>query len=173
MSGDSGEKSRPAVFLDRDGVINEDLGYVSEPSRFRWIPGAPEALRLLRDKGYLLIVVTNQSGIGRGYYSEEEFREFTRWMLREARRKGASIDAVYHCPHHPTEGRGEYRRPCRCRKPDIGMLEQAVKEWDVDASRSVLIGDSERDMEAAERFGLQGLLFQGGDLLEFVKSKGL
>lgn len=172
MNGHKTTSGRPAVFLDRDGVLNKDLGYVFEPSRFHWLPGAIEAVRRLNERGYLVIVVTNQSGIARGMYSEEEFRDLTRWMLNELERRGARIDAVYHCPHHPTEGKGEYLVDCDCRKPRCGMLERAAADFNIDVERSVLVGDAQSDLEAAEAFGIRGLRFTGGDLSEFLESKG-
>jgi D-glycero-D-manno-heptose 1,7-bisphosphate phosphatase len=173
MSRKLTEKKRPAVFLDRDGVLNEDLGYVSEPSSFRWIPGAAAAVKRLNERGYLVIVVTNQSGIARGMYDEEQFRELTRWMLARLEKQGARIDAVYHCPHHPTQGRGRYRMACDCRKPGVGMLERAAADFDIDLANSILIGDSERDVEAAENYGIKALRFKGGDLLDFLRKSGL
>jgi len=164
---------KPAAFLDRDGVLNEDLGYVSDPSRFNWMPGAMEAVRLLNDRGYLVIVITNQSGIARGMYTEQDFQALTRWMQDELMRYGARLDAVYHCPHHPTDGRGAYRKDCRCRKPGTGMLEKAARDFSIDLKNSLLVGDSQRDMEAARAFGVRPLHFTGGNLRDFLLASDL
>jgi len=161
---------KPAVFLDRDGVLNIDYGYVHRPEDFTWIDGAPEAVKWLNDQGYLVIVVTNQAGIARGYYTEEEFLHFTAWMNEELRRRGAHVDAVYYCPHHPTEGRGPYRLECGCRKPAPGLISRALAEWPVNPEVSIMIGDQEKDLLAASASGIRSVLYKGGNLLEFVRS---
>lgn len=160
---------KPAMFLDRDGVLNVDKGYIHRPEDFIWVEGAPEAVKWLNDRGYLVIVVTNQAGIARGYYTEEEFLRLMDWVNGELRRRGAHIDAVYHCPHHPTEGFGAYRRECRCRKPAPGLLERALAEWEIDTAHSFMIGDKESDLLAAWAAGIRGALFSGGSLFEFVR----
>ncbi|MFA5844078.1 MAG: D-glycero-beta-D-manno-heptose 1,7-bisphosphate 7-phosphatase [Coriobacteriia bacterium] len=162
-------RRRPAVFLDRDGVINEDSAYVHTPEEWRWTPGAVEAVKWLNDAGYLVIVVTNQAGIGRGYYTEAEFAAFTRWIGERLRERGAHADATYHCPHHPTAGVGDYLRECECRKPAPGMLLRAIAEWDVDAAGSLLVGDKPKDLDAATAAGVRSVLYSGGDLLAFVR----
>ncbi len=159
---------RRAVFFDRDGVINEDLGYVSQPEQFRFMPGAPDAIRWLNKHGWLAIVVTNQSGIGRGWYTEEDFLRLTRWIDQRLAELGAHLDATYYCPHHPTEAQGPYRIECQCRKPAPGMILRAIAEWNIDPARSLLIGNKQHDLLAAVAAGVRGLLFQGGNLLEFV-----
>jgi len=164
---------KPAVLLDRDGVLNADRGYVHSPQEFSWIQGAPEAVKELNDRGYLVLVVTNQAGIARGYYTEEEFLAFSRWMQEELRERGAHLDAVYYCPHHPQEGIGAYRVACTCRKPAPGLIQRALREWNVDSERSVMIGDSEIDLQAAQAAGIRSVLFEGDDLLEFVRSLDL
>ncbi|MBF0460617.1 MAG: D-glycero-beta-D-manno-heptose 1,7-bisphosphate 7-phosphatase [Magnetococcales bacterium] len=161
---------RPAIFLDRDGVINQDHGYVATPDRFEWIAGAPQAIRWCNEHGYLVLVVTNQAGIARGYYDEAQFQALTTWMQAELARHGAHVDATYHCPHHPTEGVGPWRTECRCRKPNPGLLEQARAEWAIDWAHSLLIGDKPTDVAAAERVGLVGHLFAGGRLDLFLRS---
>lgn len=160
---------KPAVFLDRDGVLNVDKGYVHRSEDFVWVEGAPEAVKWLNDRGYLVIVVTNQAGIARGYYTEEKFLYFMDWMNGELRRRGAHIDAFYYCPHHPTEGIEPYRRECRCRKPAPGLLEQALEDWPVDLERSFLIGDKESDLLAAQAAGIRGLLFTGRNIFKFIR----
>lgn len=138
----------PAVFLDRDGVINEDLGYVHTRETFRFIPGVFKACRLFREMGFRIIVVTNQSGIARGLFSVEDFDRLTRWMMEELRRHDAAIDDVYVCPHHPQHGIGEYRCACDCRKPQPGLLLRAALDWDLWMPGSVLVGDKWSDMRA-------------------------
>ncbi|MEO5363170.1 MAG: D-glycero-beta-D-manno-heptose 1,7-bisphosphate 7-phosphatase [Magnetococcus sp. DMHC-8] len=160
---------RPAVFLDRDGVINQDHDYVCTPDQFEWVEGAPQAIRWCNERGHLVIVVTNQSGIARGYYDEAQFQALTAWMQAELADLGAHVDAVYHCPHHPTEGVAPWRQVCHCRKPSPGLLEQAMSEWEIDRAGSLLIGDKARDVEAAQRAGVAGCLFPGGRLDLFVQ----
>jgi D-glycero-D-manno-heptose 1,7-bisphosphate phosphatase len=159
---------RPCAFLDRDGVLNVDKGHVHTRHEFEWIPGARHAVRMLNEAGFLVVVVTNQSGIGRGWYSEGEFHALMRWMNAELAKAGARIDAVYFCPHHPTEAVGGYRVQCECRKPNPGMLLKAIQELQPDVERSFLIGDSESDMQAAAAAGVLGVLYQGGDLTPVV-----
>ena len=162
-------KKRPAVFLDRDGVINLDHGYVHKPSEFDWIVGAKQAIKFLNDKGYLVLLVTNQAGIGRGYYEEADFRQLTDWMGHRLAEIGAHLDGVYFCPHHPTEGKGRLKVDCQCRKPKPGMIEQALGEWEIDMEMSFVIGDRTKDMELAQAVNVPGYLFCGGNLLDFVR----
>jgi D-glycero-D-manno-heptose 1,7-bisphosphate phosphatase len=171
LSGFSAEPSgrRPALLLDRDGTLNVDRGWVHKPQDFRWIEGAREAIRWANDRAILVLVITNQSGIARGYYTEEEFLAFTAWMGRELAEQGAHIDGTYYCPHHPSEGSGVYRRQCRCRKPGPGLIERALKEWKVDPVLAVLVGDGENDMVAATAAGIRGVRFSGGSLLDCVQ----
>lgn len=159
---------KPVLFLDRDGVINIDYGYVHQPANFSWIEGAPETIKWFNDNGYLVIVLTNQAGIGRGYYTEEQFLQFTAWINQQLAGKGAHIDATYYCPHHPEAGKGKYLRSCECRKPLPGLIDQAVSEWEIDLQKSVLIGDKEKDILAGRARGLRGYLFPGGNLNRFV-----
>lgn len=169
VAGSGRGEGRPAAFLDRDGVVNVDTGFVHRPEDFRFAPGMPEAIRLLNEAGWLVIVITNQSGIGRGLFTQEEFDALMGWLDGELASAGAHIDATYSCPHHPTEGLGEYRRECDCRKPEPGLILRAIREWEPDVSRSVLIGDSDRDMEAARAAGVRGVLYRGGDLAQLVR----
>ncbi|MEO5350055.1 MAG: D-glycero-beta-D-manno-heptose 1,7-bisphosphate 7-phosphatase [Magnetococcus sp. YQC-3] len=161
---------RPALFFDRDGVLNEDSGYVHRPEQFAWMEGAPQAIRWCNEQGYLVLVVTNQAGIARGYYTEAEFHTLTDWMQEELAGYGAHLDATYHCPHHPTAGNGTLRTACHCRKPNPGMLEQAMEEWEIDRGKSLLIGDKPSDLEAAQRAGVAGHLFSGGRLDLFLEN---
>ena len=136
-----------AVFFDRDGVINVDHGYVSKQEDFTFVDDIFPVMRLLAEKGYTLIVVTNQSGIGRGYYTEEDFQTLTSWMLSRFAEEGVEISAVYHCPHSP-------EADCACRKPATGMLLQAISEHSVDPAESWMVGDKDSDMGAADAAGI-------------------
>ena len=147
-----------AVFLDRDGVINVDHGYVSTWDQFEFLPGVPEALRELQDAGYLLIVVSNQSGIGRGYYSEADVASLNQAIAQHLESTvGVRLSGFYHCPHHPTEAEGEFRRQCDCRKPAPGMIRQAVLDHGIDVKTSLLVGDKDSDIEAGRAAGVAGL----------------
>ena len=146
---------KAAVFLDRDGVINVDHGYVSKIDEFKFIEGSIEAMQILKSKGYLLVVVTNQSGIARGYYSEDDFHKLTEWMDWSLADKGIELDGIYYCPHHVDKGIGEYKIDCECRKPKTGMLDSAITDLDITASQSLLVGDKLSDIEAGYKAGLQ------------------
>ncbi|WP_417467355.1 D-glycero-alpha-D-manno-heptose-1,7-bisphosphate 7-phosphatase [Maricaulis sp.] len=160
---------RPAVFLDRDGVINVDHGYVCSRDRLEWITGVFEALSRLKQAGYLLIVVTNQAGIGRGYYDEAALHSFHRLLNEELTRHGGGIDAFYFCPFHADASVERYRHPDHPdRKPNPGMLLQAMRDWPIDPARSFLIGDKTSDVAAAQAAGVTGYLFEGGNLDELV-----
>ncbi|MBF0096021.1 MAG: D-glycero-beta-D-manno-heptose 1,7-bisphosphate 7-phosphatase [Magnetococcales bacterium] len=165
-----GEEWRPAIFFDRDGVLNIDHGYVHRVEQFTWVEGAREAILWCNQQGYLVIVVTNQSGIARGYYDEAQLQELTAWMQEQLAFDGAHMDGVYYCPHHPEAKDPYYRRQCQCRKPQPGMLEQAIGEWEIDRERSILIGDNQTDLQAAQQAGVAGFLFQGGRLDRFLLS---
>lgn len=162
-------RRKPALLLDRDGTMNLDRGWVHRPEDFHWLDGAREAIRWANDRGILVLVLTNQAGIARGYYTEEEFRAFTAWIDRELAAAGAHVDATYHCPHHPTAGQGEYRRECRCRKPAPGLIERALANWGFDPARSVMVGNAEHDVEAAAAAGIRAVRFAGGSLLDCVE----
>ncbi|HTS21101.1 MAG TPA: HAD family hydrolase [Casimicrobiaceae bacterium] len=143
-----------ALFLDRDGVINVDKGHVGRIEDFEFLPGIFELCRLAQALRFLLVVVTNQAGIGRGLYSEEDFGRLTAWMLSEFRARGVSIARVYHCPYHPTAAIGDYRRESPDRKPNPGMLLRARSDFDLDLSRSVMIGDRDSDIAAGSSAGV-------------------
>ncbi len=156
---------RPAVFFDRDGVLNRDAGYTHQVEDLKWIPGAIETIRRVNDTGALACVFANQAGIARGYYSHADVERFHAAMAADLAREGAFIDVFYTCPYHPEAAVEVYRHPDHPdRKPNPGMILRALAEWPIDRSRCVLIGDQESDIECARRAGVEGLLFTGGDL---------
>lgn len=150
---------KPAAFLDRDGVLNVDRDYVHRIDQVEWIAGAAEAIKLLNDAGYLVIVVTNQSGVARGYYDEAAIGILHAHMQTWLAARGAHIDAFYYCPHHPQGTVERFAIRCTCRKPGIGMLEQAAADWPIDRARSFMIGDKDIDIAAATAFGIRGARF--------------
>lgn len=162
----------PTAFLDRDGVLNIDRGFVFRPEELEFVEDAAAAVRLLNETGYRVVVVTNQSGVARGLYDETALRLFHEHMQAELLVHGAHIDAFYHCPHHPEGSIVEFAIDCDCRKPKAGLLEQAVREQPAERSRSFLIGDREADMTAAKAFGVRGILFdhRSQSLLSVVRS---
>ncbi|HIF9295132.1 TPA: D-glycero-beta-D-manno-heptose 1,7-bisphosphate 7-phosphatase [Photobacterium damselae] len=141
--------AKPAVFIDRDGVINVDHGYVHTTDDFEYVEGVFAACKKLKEMGYLLVLVTNQSGIARGMFTEDEFLSLTEWMDWNFVDNGVEFDGIYYCPHHP-EGQGDYRQECDCRKPKPGMLISARDYLKIDMTRSVMIGDKADDMTAAK-----------------------
>ena len=143
-----------ALLLDRDGVINHDAGYTSSAESFRFIEGIFDLCRAAKRLGYLLIVVTNQAGIGRGYYSEQDFLTLTEWMRERFEAEGAPVTDVFHCPYHPENGVGHYKRDSFDRKPNPGMLLRAAKKHGLDLGRSIMIGDKDSDMQAASKAGV-------------------
>jgi D-glycero-D-manno-heptose 1,7-bisphosphate phosphatase len=143
-----------ALFLDRDGVINVDSNYVWRIEDFEFLPGIFELCRAAQTVGFLPVVVTNQAGIGRGYYTEQDFQTLTEWMLAEFSAHGIGISRVYHCPYHPTEGIGEYRRDSPDRKPNPGMILKAKDHLGLDLSQSVLVGDKDSDIDAGRAAGV-------------------
>lgn len=160
---------RKAVFFDRDGVLNVDKSYLWRIQDFEWVDGAKEALAYVAQAGYMSIVVTNQSGVARGYYTEDDVRLLHEWMCQEAAKAGGPIAAVYYCPYLPGAPVPQYDRQSDWRKPAPGMVLQAAREHDIDLSRSFMIGDMPRDVECGERAGMKGYLFSGGSLLTFVQ----
>lgn len=155
--------SRRALFLDRDGVINIDYGYVCKPEEFEFVEGIFELVAHAKRIDYLVVIVTNQAGIGRGYYSETEFHALTEWMKAQFIENGGLIDAVYFCPCHPEHGIGKYRRECNCRKPAPGMLLQAQCDLDIDMASSIFIGDKPSDMAAGLSAKVGTLLYLNGE----------
>ena len=161
---------RPAAILDRDGVLNRDEGYTHRPEQLVWQPGAREAVRLLNDRGYYVIVATNQAGVARGLYDEAAVSAFHAHMQDELAKTGAHIDAFYHCPFHPQGVVARYRAADHPdRKPNPGMILKALADWPVDRAHSFVIGDKPSDLEAALRAGLSGHLYEGGDLTTLVQ----
>jgi D-glycero-D-manno-heptose 1,7-bisphosphate phosphatase len=151
-----------AVFLDRDGTINVERDYLHRSEDFAFIPGAPAAIRLLREAGYRIVVVTNQSGIARGYYDEAALHRLHRHMDELLAREGAAVDAWYHCPHHPDGAVDRYRAVCDCRKPLPGMLLQAAADLQIELSASYIIGDKLADVEAGLAAGCRPVLVKTG-----------
>ena len=161
---------RPAVFFDRDGVLNIDVNYLYKIEDFCWIPGAKETIKYYNTKGYYVFVVTNQSGVARGYYSEDDVTKLHNWMQTQLSLVGAHIDEFSHCPHHPDGIVEKYKLACECRKPQPGLLQNALNKWPVDKENSLLIGDKLSDIQAAEAAGIKGYLFQGNNLLDFIRA---
>jgi D-glycero-D-manno-heptose 1,7-bisphosphate phosphatase len=152
------EAGRRGLLLDRDGVVNHDIGFLSRIADCRFVDGIFDLVRNFAEHGFAIVIATNQSGIGRGYFSEADFAELTAWMRDEFVRHGVAIDAVYHCPDHPTEGRGAYRRDSNWRKPGPGMLLQAAADLGLDLGRSWCIGDKDRDVAAGRSAGIGTLV---------------
>lgn len=159
---------RPAVFFDRDGVLNHDTGYLHRAEDFRWIDGAREAIKAVNDRGWYAFVVTNQAGVARGYYEEPDIEALHAWMQAELARIGAHIDRFEYCPFHPEATVARYRRVSDRRKPGPGMLRDLMARYPVDRARSILIGDRQSDLDAATATGIRGHLFEGGDLRAFL-----
>ena len=149
---------RRALFLDKDGVINVNHGYVCTPERTDFIDGIFDLCRMSTQHGFLNVVVTNQAGIARGYYTEQGFMRYMDWVREEFRKRGAQLDAVYYCPHHPVHGRGDNLLDCDCRKPKPGMLLKAARDLDLDLAGSVLLGDSVSDIAAGHAAGVGTLV---------------
>jgi D-glycero-D-manno-heptose 1,7-bisphosphate phosphatase len=162
QSAINNRQSGAAVFIDRDGTLNEDIGYVSTPDELVLYPWAAEAVRLVNESGLLSIVITNQSGIARGMYTEEELASIHFRMIEQLSRQGARIDAVYYCPHHPEVGDARYRIACDCRKPRIGMLDRAARDHRIDLARSFVVGDKASDIKLAGNAGARSALVLTG-----------
>ena len=153
---------RPALFMDRDGTISEEVGYVNHPSRFRLFPYTAGAIKLLNDSGWLAIVVTNQAGVARGYFSEDMIVEIHKRVARELQSASARLDAIYYCAHHPSVGEPPYRLDCDCRKPRTGLVERAARDFEIDLARSWMVGDRFGDIELAHNAGLHSAFVLSG-----------
>jgi D-glycero-D-manno-heptose 1,7-bisphosphate phosphatase len=166
-------RPRPAVFLDRDGVLNVDHGYTYKPEHLEFMPTAATAVRLLNEAGYYVFVVSNQSGVARGFYPEAAVQAFNTHLQDALLRDGTHIDTFYYCPHHPNGKIKELAIRCTCRKPQPGMLEQAAREWPIDRGRSFLVGDKDDDVAAAHAFGIRGIKFDAaaGTLADLVRKE--
>ena len=149
------------AFLDRDGTINAEVNYLHKPVDLKILDGVPEAIRLLREAGYCIVVVTNQAGVGRGYYGEEDVQNLHVYMNELLAKDGATVDHFFYCPHHP-DGVGEYRKVCHCRKPETGMFEMAEQYYEIDKAHSWMVGDKLIDAQAGLNFGVHGALVGTG-----------
>ncbi|MCF8054365.1 MAG: HAD family hydrolase [Deltaproteobacteria bacterium] len=151
-----------AVFFDRDGTLIEEVNYLDSLAKVKILPGVVDGIRQLNEKLIKVIVISNQSGVARGYFSEDFVRETHKFIAAELAKQGAIIDAFYFCPHHPSAGQGEFRRNCDCRKPATGMVTKAIREWNIDVTRSFVVGDSASDMQVARAVGAQEILVSTG-----------
>jgi len=151
-----------ALFLDRDGIINIDHGYVYQPENFEFVEGIFELCRDASSKGYSIIVITNQSGIARGKYTEDDFYSLSAWMIQQFKSNDVIITDIYFCPHHPNKGIGNYLKKCHCRKPKPGLILQASNEHDINLKESIFIGDKVSDMQAAEAAGIENRILVAG-----------
>ncbi len=158
----------PAVLLDRDGTLIREVGYLSRVEQIELLPRVPDAIRLLRQNGLKVAVVTNQSAVARGFLSEKELGQIHQELRSLLAKSGAFLDGIYYCPHHPTEGLRPYRIACECRKPNVGLTWQAAEELNLNLSRSYVVGDQAIDMELALRIGAKGILIanRGAEIRE-------
>lgn len=169
-------RGRPAVFLDRDGTINVEVGYLSRPEDLRLINGSARAIRRLNEAGFLVVVVSNQSGVARGYFGEAAVERVNGAMARRLGRRGARLDAVYYCPHYPEGVVQQYRRECDCRKPAPGMIRRAEQDLGIDVARSYVVGDHRGDIELAKNVGARSILVvtgHGADELHKLNEDGI
>jgi D-glycero-D-manno-heptose 1,7-bisphosphate phosphatase len=153
---------RPALFMDRDGTISEEVGYVNHPARFRVFPYTADAIKLLNENGWLAIVVTNQAGVARGYFAEDVIVQVHDRLRGELEKAAAKLDAIYYCAHHPSVGEPPYRLDCDCRKPKTGLIDRAAADFEIDLGRSWMVGDRYGDLELARNASLHGALVLSG-----------
>lgn len=151
-----------AVFLDRDGTIIEDVGYLNDPRQIKFIPGAIEAIKLLNENGYKVIVITNQAGVARGLTTEDMVQTINKVIHRNILNGGGVVEAFYYCPHHPEHGVYPYRKDCECRKPHPGLVKKAEKEHQIDLSQSFIVGDKESDLETGTQANIKSILVLTG-----------
>ena len=156
------QMKRPALFMDRDGTVSEEIGYVNHPSRFRVFPYSAEAIKLLNDNGWLAIVVTNQAGVARGYFAEDVITQVHERLRAELEKSAAKLDAIYYCAHHPSVGEPPYRLDCDCRKPRTGLIDRAGSDFEIDLQRSWMVGDRYGDIELAQNARLHSALVLSG-----------
>lgn len=164
-----------AIFLDRDGTINVEKNYLYKIEDFEFLPGVVDALKQLQQAGYMLIIITNQSGIARGYYTEKDFLKLNDWMVTQLKIQDVIIAQVYFCPHLPDAEVEEYRKDCNCRKPKLGMYQQAVTDYNIQLSKSYVIGDKIRDCAICEKTACKGFLVEESEkpeIIEKVKNGG-
>lgn len=150
-----------AIFLDRDGTLNVEKNYLYKTEDFEFIPGMPEAIKMWNNSGYLVIVITNQAGVARGYYKEEDVYKLHQYINQRLKEIGAHIDAFYYCPHHPVYGIGKYKIDCNCRKPKTGMLEKAISDFNIDVKQSYLFGDKASDIKVGEAMKIKSYIVNG------------
>jgi D-glycero-D-manno-heptose 1,7-bisphosphate phosphatase len=155
-------EKRRAIFLDRDGTVSYEVGYVNHPSRYDIMPGSAEAIKKINQSNFLAVLITNQAGVARGYFTEELILEVHDKLKKLLSEKNAFLDALYYCPHHPEVGESPYRKDCDCRKPKPGLLREAEKKFHIDLSRSYIIGDSIKDIETGSRVSMPGVLVLTG-----------
>ena len=160
---------KAAIFLDRDETLNQDHGYICDPAKFVWMPGAAAALRRFHNAGLPVFVVTNQGGIGRGMFTETDMHQFNDNLIDNARAAGGDIVDIAFCPHHPLALDPAMAAPCRCRKPEPGLIIQLAEKWQIDLANSVMIGDRDSDVEAGQRAGMHSYLFDKTDLDHLAK----
>lgn len=150
------------IFLDRDGTINVEVDYLHKSEDFRFEENAEKAIKIFNDLGYKVIVVTNQSGIARGYYTEEDLKKLHEYLNKKLSEAGAKVNAYYYCPHHPEAKLEKYKKDCRCRKPNLGMFLHAQKDFKIDFEKSIIVGDKLSDLESGVRLGMRTVLVETG-----------
>jgi D,D-heptose 1,7-bisphosphate phosphatase len=155
-------KKNAAVFLDRDGTINEEVGFLDSLEKLKIFPQAIEAIKRINESGMKAVIITNQSGVARGFFDEAFVMHVHKHIGKTLQDKGATIDGFYYCPHHPIEGHKPYLKSCTCRKPEVGLIIQAAKDFNIDLPRSYMIGDTAKDIEMASRIGAKGVLVKTG-----------
>jgi D-glycero-D-manno-heptose 1,7-bisphosphate phosphatase len=164
--------TKGAIFLDRDGTINEEMGYINHPDRFIIFPFVAESIKIFNKLGLKVIVVTNQSGVARGYFKESLVKELHEGLQKKMNNEGAKIDAIYYCPHHPKEGQGKYKFDCTCRKPKPGMILKAIEEQEIDINNSYMIGDRYKDILFAKNLNIKsGFVLTGYGRGEYTFDK--